>query len=195
MARASEHKRGDPIGYARISTDEQNLALQLDALQQADCRRVFQDVGSGSLKHRPELDACLQFLATGDTLVVWRLDRLGRELKHLIELVETLQTARNRVQVADRGDRHHQRRRALDLPHLRSARRVRPTCRARHVGRYAARAVMPSRTLAVGVLPAQWLVGVTALGIISAAESGAPAVRRGSDGRQGRGGVCVRAAA
>jgi len=86
----SEHKQGDLIGYARISTDEQNLALQLDALKQAGCRRVFDDVGSGSLKHRPQLDACLKFLAAGDTLVVWRLDRLGRGLKHLIELVEQL---------------------------------------------------------------------------------------------------------
>jgi DNA invertase Pin-like site-specific DNA recombinase len=86
----SEHKQGDLIGYARISTDEQNLALQLDALEQAGCRRVFDDVGSGSLKHRPQLDACLKFLAAGDTLVVWRLDRLGRGLKHLIELVEQL---------------------------------------------------------------------------------------------------------
>ena len=81
---------GDLIGYARVSTDEQNLALQLDALKQADCKRVFKDVGSGSLKHRPELDACLEFLLAGDTLVVWRLDRLGRGLKHLIEAIEDL---------------------------------------------------------------------------------------------------------
>jgi DNA invertase Pin-like site-specific DNA recombinase len=73
-----------------VSTDDQNLALQLDALKQADCRRVFRDVGSGSLSHRPELDACLQFLGAGDTLVVWRLDRLGRGLKHLIEAIENL---------------------------------------------------------------------------------------------------------
>ena len=81
---------GDLIGYARVSTDEQDLALQLDALKQADCKRVFKDVGSGSLKHRPELDACLEFLVAGDTLVVWRLDRLGRGLKHLIEAIEQL---------------------------------------------------------------------------------------------------------
>ena len=67
-------------------TDEQNLALQLDALHQAGCTRVYKDVGSGSLKHRPELDACLDYLRAGDTLVVWRLDRLERGLKHLIEL-------------------------------------------------------------------------------------------------------------
>ena len=81
---------GDLIGYARVSTDEQNLALQLDALKQADCKRVFKDVGSGSLKHRPELDACFEFLVAGDTLVVWRLDRLGRGLKHLIDAIEQL---------------------------------------------------------------------------------------------------------
>jgi len=78
------------IGYARVSTDDQNLALQLDALKQAGCRRVFRDVGSGSLSHRPELDACFQFLTAGDTLVVWRLDRLGRGLKHLIDAIEDL---------------------------------------------------------------------------------------------------------
>jgi DNA invertase Pin-like site-specific DNA recombinase len=82
---------GDLIGYARVSTDEQHLSLQLDALEQAGCRRVFRDVGSGSLKHRPELEGCLRFLADGDTLVVWRLDRLGRGLKHLIELVDGLE--------------------------------------------------------------------------------------------------------
>ena len=64
---------------AAHSTDEQNLALQLDALEQAGCRLVY--VGSGSLKHRPQLDACLKFLAAGDTLVIWRLDRLDRGLK------------------------------------------------------------------------------------------------------------------
>jgi len=79
------------IGYARVSTDEQNLQPQLDALHAAGCRRVFEDVGSGSLKPRPQLDACLDFLAPGDTLVVWRLDRLGWGLRHLIELVERLE--------------------------------------------------------------------------------------------------------
>jgi DNA invertase Pin-like site-specific DNA recombinase len=81
---------GDLIGYARVSTDDQHLALQFDALEQSGCRRVFNDVGSGSLKHRPQLDACLKFLVPGDTLVVWRLDRLGRGLKHLIDTIEDL---------------------------------------------------------------------------------------------------------
>jgi DNA invertase Pin-like site-specific DNA recombinase len=79
------------IGYARVSTDLQNLDLQLDALADAGSSRVYRDTGSGSIKHRPELDACLDYLRAGDTLVVWRLDRLGRGLKHLIELVEQLQ--------------------------------------------------------------------------------------------------------
>jgi DNA invertase Pin-like site-specific DNA recombinase len=87
---ASPPGGGAPVGYARVSTDEQNLALQMDALKQAGCERVYKDVGSGSLKHRPELDACLDYLRTGDTLVVWRLDRLGRGLKHLIEAIEQL---------------------------------------------------------------------------------------------------------
>jgi DNA invertase Pin-like site-specific DNA recombinase len=82
----------DLVGYARVSTDEQNLDLQLDALMAAGCKRVFRDVGSGTLKHRPQLDACLDHLRAGDTLVVWRLDRLGRGLKHLIESIDALHT-------------------------------------------------------------------------------------------------------
>ncbi|MGA2925791.1 MAG: recombinase family protein [Solirubrobacteraceae bacterium] len=74
-----------------VSTGQQNLALQLDALTSAGCRRIFRDVGSGSLKQRPQPDECLSFLQPGDTLVVWCLDRLGRGLKHLIEVVEQLQ--------------------------------------------------------------------------------------------------------
>jgi DNA invertase Pin-like site-specific DNA recombinase len=89
-AAAARPAGGDLLGYARVSTDQQNLALQLDALEAAGCRRIFRDVGSGSLKHRPQLEECLSFLRPGDTLVVWRLDRLGRGLKHLIELVEDL---------------------------------------------------------------------------------------------------------
>ncbi len=75
------------IGYARVSTDGQDLALQLDALQEAGVDRVYQDVGSGSLRSRPQLDRCLDRLRTGDTLLVWKLDRLGRSLRHLIEIV------------------------------------------------------------------------------------------------------------
>lgn len=83
----SEH-----VGYARVSTGDQSLALQVDALEGKGCRRIFQDVASGSLKHRPELDRALDYVRAGDVLVVWRLDRLGRGLKHLIELIEDLKT-------------------------------------------------------------------------------------------------------
>ena len=79
------------IGYARVSTRAQDLALQLDAFERAGCERVYKDVGSGTIRRRPQLDACLDYLRAGDTLVVWRLDRLGRSLRHLIELVGDLQ--------------------------------------------------------------------------------------------------------
>ena len=79
------------IGYARVSTRAQDLALQLDALEQVDCERIYKDVGSGTIRRRPELDACLDYLRSGDTLVVWRLDRLGRNLRHLVEMVAELQ--------------------------------------------------------------------------------------------------------
>lgn len=81
------------IGYARVSTTEQSVGLQLDALKTAGVERVFVDEGiSGSVSSRPELDRCLAMLRSGDTLVVWRLDRLARSLKNLLELVESLST-------------------------------------------------------------------------------------------------------
>jgi DNA invertase Pin-like site-specific DNA recombinase len=75
------------IGYARISTGEQTLDLQLDALKQAGCAQLFQDIISGAKDARPGLAQTLSHLRTGDTLVVWKLDRLGRTLKGLIELM------------------------------------------------------------------------------------------------------------
>src|SRR5438105_10064143 len=75
------------IGYARVSTDEQNLDLQLDALKKAGCVKIFKDKVSGAKTGRPGLDDALAYLREGDTLVVWRLDRLGRTLKHLIETI------------------------------------------------------------------------------------------------------------
>lgn len=79
------------VGYARISTLDQNPQLQLDALTRAGCIRIFTDEGkSGSLDRRPELDACLDWIRAGDTLTVWKLDRLGRSLRHLIDLVTSL---------------------------------------------------------------------------------------------------------
>ena len=82
------------IGYARISTTEQNLSLQMDALEKAGCGRLFHDQISGAKTQRPGLDEALAYLREGDVLVVWRLDRLGRSLKHLIELVNVLEERR-----------------------------------------------------------------------------------------------------
>ena len=75
----------------RVSTQDQTLDLQLDALSKAGCDQVFKDTASGANTERQGLDEALKFLRTGDTLVVWRLDRLGRSLKHLIETMTTLQ--------------------------------------------------------------------------------------------------------
>ncbi|WGS46876.1 recombinase family protein [Burkholderia sp. JSH-S8] len=79
------------IGYARVSTEEQNLALQIDALTRAGCDLFFTDQGiSGSRFRRPGLDAAMARLSSGDTLVVWRLDRLGRSLGKLVEFMSRL---------------------------------------------------------------------------------------------------------
>jgi Resolvase, N terminal domain len=79
------------IGYARISTFDQTLALQQDALTAAGCEHIYTDTVSGSVTNRPGLTQALSHLRSGDTLVVWRLDRLGRSLPHLIETVRQLQ--------------------------------------------------------------------------------------------------------
>jgi len=78
------------IGYARVSTEDQNASLQQDALKQAGCLKVFTDTASGSLANRPQLERMLDQLRPDDIVVVWRLDRLGRSLKNLIALVEEL---------------------------------------------------------------------------------------------------------
>lgn len=79
------------IGYARVSTEDQRQELQLDALTASGCEQIFQEKISGKEKERPELKICLKVLRTGDTLVVWRLDRLGRSLKDLVEIVHQLE--------------------------------------------------------------------------------------------------------
>ncbi len=79
------------VGYARVSTDDQTLALQLDALQAAGCEKVFRDTISGAKTERPGLSKALDHARNGDMLVVWRLDRLGRSLSHLIELIQALE--------------------------------------------------------------------------------------------------------
>jgi DNA invertase Pin-like site-specific DNA recombinase len=79
------------VGYARVSTIDQNLALQRDALKTAGCRKIFTDHGvSGGVSKRPGLDAALASLKPGDTLLVWKLDRLGRSLAHLVQTVSDL---------------------------------------------------------------------------------------------------------
>lgn len=80
------------IGYARTSTADQNPALQLNALRAAGCERIFSDTASGAKSSRPQLDAMLAQLRPGDVVTVWKLDRLGRSLKHLIELIEHFKT-------------------------------------------------------------------------------------------------------
>lgn len=82
---------GDLIGYARVSTWEQNTELQHDALSEAGCIRIFEETASGTRTDRLQLAAALDFARPGDTMVVWRLDRLGRSLKHLMETVTLLE--------------------------------------------------------------------------------------------------------
>ena len=79
------------IGYARVSTQEQNPEMQLDALKAADCEKIFTEKASGAQRDRPQLKAALEYMREGDTLVVWKLDRLARSLKQLIETVENLE--------------------------------------------------------------------------------------------------------
>ena len=78
------------VGYARVSTPDQSLAVQLEALQQLGCTKIFQEVASGAQAARQGLTAALEYVRPDDTLVVWRLDRLGRSLGQLIELMTTL---------------------------------------------------------------------------------------------------------
>jgi len=78
------------VGYARVSTDVQTTRLQLDALKTAGCTRIFEDTESGARRSRPQLDRVLAELRPGDTLVVWKLDRLGRSLRDLLDVAETL---------------------------------------------------------------------------------------------------------
>ena len=78
------------VGYARVSTEDQNLELQTDALQKAGCEVIKTDKASGAREDRPGLESALGLLNSGDTLIVWKLDRLGRSVKHLIEVATAL---------------------------------------------------------------------------------------------------------
>ena len=79
------------IGYARVSTDDQNPDMQVDDLKKAECKEIFVDKISGAGKEKPELKKALSYLREGDTLVVWKLDRLGRSVRKLIELTDELE--------------------------------------------------------------------------------------------------------
>jgi len=78
------------IGYARVSTSDQNLDLQKEALLKIGCERIYEDEISGTIKERPGLNKTIEILRAGDTLVVWKLDRLGRSVKNLISLISDL---------------------------------------------------------------------------------------------------------
>lgn len=82
---------GHNIGYARISTADQDPHLQLDALALENCLKVYSDIATGTRADRPQWAACLEELRPGDTLIIWKIDRLGRNLRDLIDIVTTLQ--------------------------------------------------------------------------------------------------------
>jgi DNA invertase Pin-like site-specific DNA recombinase len=86
------HGPGHNIGYARVSTLDQNLALQQDALREAGCRKIFIEQMSGAVTDRPALREALHYSRSGDTLIVWKLDRLARSMRQLIESIETLRS-------------------------------------------------------------------------------------------------------
>ena len=78
------------VGYVRVSTNDQNTALQKNALECAGCELIFEDKISGKTSERPGLKKLLKALSSGDTLIVWKLDRLGRSMRHLVTLIEEL---------------------------------------------------------------------------------------------------------
>ena len=113
------------IGYARVSTDDQQLHLQLDALTTAGCTQIFHDEGiSGAQVQRPGLDAALAALAPGDGLVVWRLDRLGRSMPHLVSLVPYPGAAGSGIPVAHGGHQHDHGRGQAGVSYHGSPRRI-----------------------------------------------------------------------
>ena len=96
------------IGYARVSTEEQQTDPQLDELRAAGCREVFEERASGASRSRVELARCLERIGPGDTLVVVRIDRLARSLAHLLEVIERLRARGGAFPEPRRSDRHRQ---------------------------------------------------------------------------------------
>jgi DNA invertase Pin-like site-specific DNA recombinase len=86
------------IGYARVSTLDQHLELQLQALKKAHCTKIFREKVSGTSRARPELQRLLEHLRAGDTVVVWKLDRIARSTRHLLEVMDTIREADARFQ-------------------------------------------------------------------------------------------------
>ena len=78
------------VGYVRVSTTDQNLDLQLDALESAKCEKIYRDIASGAKEGRVGLSEVLKYVRKGDTIVVWKLDRLGRSLRHLIDVINDI---------------------------------------------------------------------------------------------------------
>jgi len=107
------------IGYARVSTRDQNPEGQTDVLSSAGCEKLFVDRASGTLAKRPALTEALGYLRAGDTLVVTKLDRLGRSVKNLKEISDQLQEPGDRFEGSFAGDRYDDPRRAVVLPHAR----------------------------------------------------------------------------
>jgi len=94
---------GHIVGYARVSTADQNPEMQLDALSAAGCLKVYTDTATGTKVDRPQWIRCLDDLRPGDTLVIWKIDRLGRNLRDLIDIVTTLETKEVGVQLLTNG--------------------------------------------------------------------------------------------
>src|ERR1700704_6095767 len=95
------------IGYARVSTDDQDTVAQVKALKAAECERIYREKASGGRWDRPELHRLLDQLRKGDVLVVWKLDRLSRSLRDVLTIMERLAEAKAWIPQPDRGDRHH----------------------------------------------------------------------------------------
>jgi DNA invertase Pin-like site-specific DNA recombinase len=106
------------IGYARVSTAEQNLDLQIDALKAAQCGRIYEEHVSGKNAGRTELQNCLKALRAGDVLVVWRLDRLGRNLPDLVRIVGELEGSKVGLGIDHRENRDDLTHGKARLPYL-----------------------------------------------------------------------------